>query len=63
LGITASLLMRGKAGALPPLWVPFSVWAIPLVACAASLDTIFGGPLARGLRMIRLAAASAAARR
>ena len=63
LGITASLLMRGKAGALPPLWVPFSVWAIPLVACAASLDTIFGGPLARGLRMVRLAAASAAARR
>jgi lipopolysaccharide export system permease protein len=63
LGITASLLMRGKGGALPPLWVPFSVWAIPLVACAASLDTIFGGPLSRGLQMVRLAAASAAARR
>jgi lipopolysaccharide export system permease protein len=62
-GITASLLMRGKGGALPPLWVPFSVWAIPLVACAASLDMIFGGPLTRGLQMVRLAAASAAARR
>jgi lipopolysaccharide export system permease protein len=63
LGITASLLMRGKGGALPPLWVPFSVWAIPLVACVASLDSIFGGPLTRGLQMVRLAAASAAARR
>jgi lipopolysaccharide export system permease protein len=63
LGITASLLMRGKGGASPPLWVPFSVWAIPFVACAASLDAIFGGPLARGLQMVRLAAASAAARR
>jgi lipopolysaccharide export system permease protein len=63
LGITASLLMRGKGGALPPLWVPFSVWAIPLVACAASLDTIFGGPLSRGLQMVRLAAAGGAPRR
>jgi lipopolysaccharide export system permease protein len=63
LGITTSLLMRGKGGALPPLWVPFSVWAIPLFACAASLDAIFGGPLTRGLQMVRLAAASAAARR
>jgi lipopolysaccharide export system permease protein len=62
-GITVSLLMRGKAGASPPLWVPITVWAIPLVACAVSLDTIFGGPLTRGLQMVRLAAASAAARR
>jgi lipopolysaccharide export system permease protein len=62
-GITASLLMRGKGDALPPLWVPFSVWAIPLFACAASLDAIFGGPLARGLQTVRLVAGSAAARR
>ena len=62
-GITASLLMRGKGDASPPLWVPFSVWAIPLFACAASLDAIFGGPLARGLQTVRLVAGSAAARR
>ena len=30
-----------------------SVWAIPLFACAASLDAIFGGPLARGLQTVR----------
>jgi len=63
LGITASLLLRGKGGVSPPFWVPFSVWAIPLFTCAASLDAIFGGPLTRGLRAVRLAAASAAARR
>jgi lipopolysaccharide export system permease protein len=62
-GITVSLLMRGKGGASPPLWVPITVWAIPLVACAVSLDAIFGGPLTRGLQMVRLAAASAAVRR
>ena len=62
-GITASLLMRGKGDASPPLWVLFSVWAIPLFVCAASLDAIFGGPLARGLQTVRLVAGSAAARR
>jgi lipopolysaccharide export system permease protein len=63
LGITASLLMRGKGGALPPLWVPLGVWVIPLFACAASLDAIFGGPFKRGLQKARLVAESAAARR
>ena len=62
LGITASLLMRGKGGALPPLWVPLSVWVIPLFACAASLDAILGGPFKRGLQKARLVAESAAAR-
>jgi lipopolysaccharide export system permease protein len=63
LGIAASLLLRGKAGASPPAWVPFSLWAIPLLACAASLDAIFAGPIARTLRTARLLVASAAARR
>jgi len=62
-GITASLLMRGKAGAAPPLWVPVSAWAIPLLACAASLDSIFAGPLARGFRSARLAVVSTVRRR
>ena len=62
-GLTASLLMRGKGGAPPPLWVPLSVWAIPLLTCAASLDAIFGGPVRRGLQTARLVAGSAASRR
>ena len=62
LGITASLLMRGKGGAAPPVWVPISMWAIPLVACAASLDAIFDGPLKRGVQAARRAAGRSAAR-
>jgi lipopolysaccharide export system permease protein len=63
LGITVALLMRGKGGAAPPHWVPFCVWAIPLAACAASLDAIFGGPLTRGLKTARALAGAAAVRR
>jgi lipopolysaccharide export system permease protein len=63
LGITVALLMRGKGGAPPPLWVPAGLWAIPLAACALSLDAIFEGPFTRGFASARRAARVLAARR
>ena len=63
LGIAVSLLMRGKPGVPVPIWVPIGTWAIPTLAALASVDIIFGGPLSRGLALLKRALLAALGRR
>ena len=65
LGIALVLLMRGKNGAPPPVWVPVAAWGVPLATTLVALDFIFSGlisRLARAGRRARVALVPAAAR-
>jgi hypothetical protein len=40
-------MLRGKGDATPAAWVFAGAWGAPLLACLASLDAIFSGPLSQ----------------
>jgi lipopolysaccharide export system permease protein len=57
LGIAISFLLRGKPGVPLAFWIPASAIAIPVVSSIASLDIIFGGPIASLARRAKTALA------